>query len=653
MNRSTVHTKHNGELVVINTTAVDTLDVAMSLGNSNAIAEMEANRAMVDALSQWVQRTKGSTARRRARVGSLIDRDRWLMPEFVPDQIRLARTALTDDIISTAADGTEAFAFGEVNISTDDEDEESVWNQWAADFNLDDQLRKAWNILFTDGQFCAVTWWGSKDYVPQGIRNKAPKRSKISLMAPVGMTYLDVTKVIPCGNLMFGQERLAYHPTVLEAMRIERVLAARDDNPYTMPDRVQVRGRSGRWKWIDVPAHADELELDDPLIQQLIVKRYHPDFEEIRLLEEDGIDPTYLYEMNPKMCFRHTLTRPDYQRFGRVPLAACFELLDLKAQLRQLDRTLLVGAAHFILLIRKGSEKHPAEQPEISALQQQAVSMASVPVIVGDYRLQVDIITPKTDNTLDRGRYDTIDARLFDRVWSAFHHDVSRTEDPLKMARVISKNLENRRKMLKRTFEREIFQRIHDDSSLKGRATMEFVPANIALAFDAAYAAWIADLRAANELSRFTTLGQFDLDEEKEARYRRRERESGLDDEFMTQQPHGTPNPMNANGGGAAGPYDGPGGDVAAQRAAGRSARGGGAAPGSGQGDSPRNPHRLANPDTPTEAAKDLVEMNKTELLDVAAGYEIRGRSRMGRPQLRNAIRRARMGVLQDELEEE
>ncbi len=49
------------------------------------------------------------------------------------------------------------------------------WGEAAAlkpgDINLDEQLRKAWNILFTDSQFVGVTWWNNKTYTPRGIRN--------------------------------------------------------------------------------------------------------------------------------------------------------------------------------------------------------------------------------------------------------------------------------------------------------------------------------------------------------------------------------------------------------------------------------------------------------------------------------------------------
>lgn len=638
-----------GQAVVINTTAVETSAIGRAMEPQY--------KAVADTLSQWVERISGNglDVRRRRRVGGLVDRDRWLLPQTAYDRMRLARQALSDDIVGGAADGSEAFALSDMGVYCSEEDQEDVWNQIAADLNFDDQMRKAWRVLFADSQFVCVLWWDHKDYTPRGNRNSAPKRTKFKdLVVPVGMTFLDTTKVAPVGNLMFGQERLAYVPDPMEAIRIDQVLANRDGEDWTMPKTYRTAA-GGRARVPAQLAQLDALELDDPLIEKVIVQRYEPDWTEARLLQDDGVDISNLFLLNPNNVFRHCLTRPDFQRFSDIRLDSVMELLDMKSQLRQLDRTTLIGGSHFILLITKGSDTHPAQQPEIDALQANAITLASIPVIVGDHRLKVEIITPTQDHTLDRSKADNIDVRLFARAWNTFVPTGADRDDPLKTAKVIAKNLESRRKMMARTIERQVFQQIRDRNpgQMVERAEIVFTPAQIALSYDPAFASFILDLRASNEISRETTLGLFDISQAEEKRKREREARE-YDATFQTQDPHGTPNPMNDDPANQTPePFNGPGGDKARQRAAGRHAGGGGTADGSGRGQAARRPRHLANPDSPVQKAIDsLLEARRPALLDTAKELRIVGRDRMRNPELRKKIRDVLAGrIFEDELE--
>lgn len=632
-----------GEAHVINTTAVETADIA------GALAQDPQYKHIADALGGWVERSRtdqGSPGGRRRRVGGLLERDRWLTPDHTFGKIRLAREAMKDDIVGNAADGTEAFALAKMGIYTDDQDEEDVWNQWAGDINLDDQLRKAWRIMFSDSQYAAITWWAPRSYKVRGTTDKGNERRKKfdNLVVPVGWSYLDTAKVVPIGNLFFGQERLAYAPSVMEAMRIERILHKRDKPGLNFPTHV----RQGK-RLMRVPDMAlKDLEIEDPLIEQLIVGRYYPDMEEWRLLQEDGVDPTFLYEMRPEMAHRHCLTRPDFQRFADVRLESIFEWLDMKAQLRQMDRVSLIGGSHYLILVSIGSEKEPGQQTEIDAFRAQAFTIATVPIIVGDHRLKIEIITPKQDHTLAREKYDTINSAIFERVWSSFHHDVSRTEDPVKTAKVIAKNLESRRLMLRRTIEREIIDRMRtlNPDKFTGRAKLVFTPSVISLAFDPAFASFLLDLRASNEVSRNTALGSFDIDQGDEARMRKRE-ETTYDKVFKTIAPPGTAKPTEGA------PTD-PAAARSAQRAAGRRATGGGgSSDGSGRGQEARRPRHKANENQKTTAS--LLEAGRDELLDLATDLQIVGRHKMRNSILRTEIRKemAYRQAAADDAEEE
>jgi hypothetical protein len=115
----------------------------------------------------------------------------------------------------------------------------------------------------------------------------------------------------------------------------------------------------------------------------------------------------------------------------------------------------------------------------------------------------------------------------------------------VKLGKVIGQGLQSRRHMMKRTLERAVIRRcywLNDD--LKERPTMFFTPAHISLAFDAAYASFVADGRAAGEVSRRTFLSVIEADQEDEAMWLRREREE-YDEAFRTDWTPNNNGPMD------------------------------------------------------------------------------------------------------------
>jgi hypothetical protein len=67
---------------------------------------------------------------------------------------------------------------------------------------------------------------------------------------------------------------------------------------------------------------------------------------------------------------------------------------------------MLIGAANYILLIRKGNRRAPATQEEVDNLKQHYNFLAKLPVIISDHRLEIDIIAPKLDFVLKQDAYD-------------------------------------------------------------------------------------------------------------------------------------------------------------------------------------------------------------------------------------------------------
>lgn len=445
----------------------------------------------------------GTDTKPVSRHGGLFERDRYVTPDSIFDQFQVSLDAAeNDDVVSGIVESTEALAFNKISFSCDDEQEEDVWNQILEDINMDSLIRQMWRESFIVSQFYAAVVWHKKSFKVKAKTKKGNKSKKTftDLKVPKGITILDPMKVVPVGNTIFGQDRLVYIASKGEAPDFDNVLAG--DNS------------------------------SDQVVSQLITARYSPDREELQRIKKvtgaSNVDNLFL--LNPDTVFRHTATKPDYQRFATVRMKSVFEVLDLKHQLRQMDRAHLLGATNFIILVKRGSDQMPAKQAEVNTMATQVRGTARVPVIVSDHRVEIEIITPKTDMTLTPERYNTLDARITARLYQMFmtgNYAVgTASDDSLKLGRVIARGMESRRYMIYKTLNDNVFKKILEkNSALTEAPSFNFHPKRIALDFDNNIATFLQDLRDRGDLSRETLLAELDIDQDEEARKREREAE--------------------------------------------------------------------------------------------------------------------------------
>ncbi len=509
---------------------------ATDLPNEQVLGSM---REISTALTEWLTSISGPT--RRSRVAGMLDRNAYVLPSNPLQAMALAREAVaSDDIIGGTCDVTEGLIWQGVKWEGEEADDVDVFNQNAADVNLDAYLRAAYRELYTCSQVVTASWWEQKTYTVRGfnppekadppkpdpLTGIAPppempkrgqrRRKKYSVYVPTQLTILDSLKVIPVGNRLWGGDRLAWHGTAEEMEIWDSGL----DSPSTQ----------------------------DPTFGQLILGRYTPSRDEAVELTQLGVDPKNLLELNPIRVWRHTMTRPSYARWPDVMLKRTFRLLDLKQQLRDADRVALIGAANYILLVRKGDKDAPAYQDEIDHLEQRFKVLAKLPIIVSDHRLQIDIITPATDFTIAREKYDVLDSRLLAATLGAFSLGSTGTagnaQTVLTMGRMVGRLLESRRHMLKRAVEERLAQAICDlnpDTFEGGPPNLAFTPRQVQLDNDPQIIQMVMALRAQNELSRESALEFAGFDQGVEADRRRYEAEAGLDDIFKTAIPFNSP----------------------------------------------------------------------------------------------------------------
>jgi hypothetical protein len=504
-------------LGVINTTNIP----------SHEIDNSQQMREVATELARWMEQGQSQVGSR----GSLFDRGVFTPPNNPYDEMRSARHAVRyDSIISGVAEVTEAFAFQGVKWEGENSDESDVFNQLSRDMNLDAVIRRMWREEFMYGQFVCAKLWGWAEYSVRGKTKNGNKRKKTyRIWAPVQMRILDGLKVVPAGIGPLGGETLCWSATP---------------------------GEIGHYQ------ESYKGDVIDPLMTTFFQGTYNPSEDEARELVGLGVDPTRLLAMNPDWVFRHTLTKPDYERFGDIRLKSVFSLLDLKHQLMQADRATLIGAAKYILLIRKGEKDAPALPEEMANLRENYNFIAKLPVIISDHRLQIDIIAPKQDFVLQGDKYDVIDSRLLARLLGtlSISSKGQRNETQDTLSSSVARVMENRRHMLKRTLEyevaRAVVQHPKNKDVFESTPSLVYTPRSVQLALDATYVQALQALRTQREISRETILEFFGLDQSTEAQRMELEAEF-FDDIFKTEIPfNGQP-----GAGGAAAPAPGGGGD--------------------------------------------------------------------------------------------
>ena len=487
-------------------------------------------RQMASALSGWMASAKMPAQR---HSGGLFDRNTYVVPQNPLMQMVLARKAVQeDDMVGGIADAVEGLMFQGAKWEAEDADAADVFNQVAADIDLDAFMRSCSRELYTCSQVVVATWWERKSYtvrgfmppdkptkpplpgvVPETPKKGRPRRKTYDVTVPSALTILDSTRVIPVGHSLWGHDRLAWHASPGDLL----VWGGMEEGPLPY----------------------------DATMAQLIIGRYVPDTQEAAELSRMGVDPQALLELNPARVWRHCLTKPSYDKWPDNRLRSVFRLLDLKSQLMEADRVLLIGAANYILLVKKGSKEEPAYQEEIDNLKRGFTVLAKLPVIVSDHRLEIQIITPATDHTLEQAKYDVLDRRILARLlgsMSVAGPGAGARDTTLTVGRMVARLLESRRHMLKRAIESHVAKAIvtANPSSFTEEPNLSFIPRQIQLDLDPQVVQAILALRTQKELSRESTLEFFGFDQAVEAMYRELE-EATYDPIFQTAVPFNAP----------------------------------------------------------------------------------------------------------------
>jgi hypothetical protein len=482
--------------------------------SSGAIAADRSVQQLVRQLGNWIETSRQNVGDR----AGMFNRSLYVVPDSPYAQMRVARLAVRqDDVVGGVADATEALAFdGGQKWESSNPDDADVFNQISADINLDAKIREMWRETFTVDQFVCAKLWDYVDYTVRGKTDNGNKKKKrYKVWAPTRLVILKPENVVPIGHGPLRDDDLAWQSTEHEVGHYQAVVGG---------------------------TRAEE----DPLMQVFFTGQYKPGLDEQAELATWGVNSERLLAMNSDWVFRHTTTRPDYAKHPDIRLRAVFDLLDLKRQLIASDRATLIGAANYILLIRKGTTEQPGTTEEINNLKANYNFLAKLPVIISDHRLEIDVIAPKLDFVLKKEAYDELNARILARTLSTFVTTASSrgTNSADTFSDILAATIQNRRHMIKRTLERQLARAIVDhpknDGVFEEKPSLVFTPRNVAVGTNQATMQAMLALRTQREISRDTILEYLGLDEATEAQ--RMELEDKLYDEiFKTQIPFAAP----------------------------------------------------------------------------------------------------------------
>lgn len=470
------------------------------------------------ALASWAEDTSTPG---KGRKRTIFDRDRYVTPSKIFEQMAMAEDSMDDDVVDGIYDVTESMAFKKMTIETEDPDQADVWGQIARDLNLDGYLRMIWRELFKVSQYYGVVWWGQETYKVRGDGPKRKRRKEFNVRVPTGLGILDPTRVVPVGLDMFGRYSLAWIADEGDMDTFKRV----------KEDRV----------------------LEDQLVEQLFLGRYTPPQSEIAKLKTEDVPVDRLILLNPENTWMGSLTKATYERWARVRMKSVFPILDMKHQLREMDRAFLLGGINFIVLVKKGTEAHPVQKAsEVTAVANQMKTQAKSSVIVSDHRLEIEIITPDLENILNPGKYSVLDDRIRLRLLGGLAPpaDTGNRESQITLAKIVALGIENRRHMIKRDIEAAVLRATSDrnNDEFDDNPSIEYLPRRLDMLFDPQVATELQSIRDRGELSRQTFLEEFMFDLGLEKKRREQEKEQKLDDIFKpVQVPFDSPGKLGGN----------------------------------------------------------------------------------------------------------
>lgn len=317
--------------------------------------------------------------------GSMLSRREYRTPTNVIDEIRVARDlAERDDDVAAAIGSQIATAF-ESGMENFHEDERTVglFNAIAREANLDLVLKEMYREYLIASSVTTISLFTRQNLEWRPADGNLREES---VATPV-IGILPAENIRVLGDDTFGTGTLAYDP---EDERLRSWLDAYF-SPSTSPAKKAEMGRQNR--------------VAAAIFTEVLTEQE---------LAGTDLSPYYsgkLYKLNPRLVHRTTMPKGSWN-YPRPLLTRNFALLEAKRLLNILDFSLLQGGSNFIVVVKKGTDQRPAQPGEMTNLQNVVRAASKTGVIVGDHRLNIEVITPDLTELLNPGKRRLIGRKL-------------------------------------------------------------------------------------------------------------------------------------------------------------------------------------------------------------------------------------------------
>lgn len=305
--------------------------------------------------------------------GSMLNRSPFTTPSTVIDEIKLARSIVdTDDDVASVIGQMihTAYRDGMQNLHPD-ENTRVLFNEIAKRMDLDHALKEMYREYLIASQVVTVQLFSRArlNFTPDGTEDKVQAQVSCPMLGVLPSENIRVTSLD-----IFGTGDLAY---------------ATSDYQLTT--------------WLDeffadstTPARKAAMQREQPVLASLFTGVADVDWQDPDPLTS-GMK---LYKLNPRMAHRTTMAK-GASPYPRPRITANFALLEAKRLLNIMDYSLLQGGTNYIVVAKQGSDQLPGKQPEIDNLMEQVRTAARTGVLVGDHRIDIEIITPDLKELLN------------------------------------------------------------------------------------------------------------------------------------------------------------------------------------------------------------------------------------------------------------
>lgn len=439
---------------------------------------------------------------------SMLMRGPFRAPSNIMDEIKLARQiADSDDDISAVIGQAINTAFKD-GMQNQHEDEPTLhlFNEICKAMNLDLQLKELYREYLISASVTTLSLYTRQrlSFTPSGTGEKVTAQLSVPR---IGVLPAENIRVI--SNDIFGEGDLAYDVTDV-ALK----------------------------EWLDAyfakstsPAMKNKMATENPVMASLFLGTVEIPFNDQDMFSAGKV----LYKLNPRMVHRTTMPK-GATAYPRPPLTSNFALLEAKRLLNIMDYSLLQGGTNYIVIAKQGSDKLPAQQPEIDNLTDQVRQASRTGVLVGDHRLTVEIITPELKELLNPDKRKLIGRKLamaMLRIPEQVTHDAGSEGAKQEMVWVENTVTSDRRD-IKRHVERNVFDMVVERNPTafkKGSPTLWFHRINLTGIKD--FYDSVVKARDRGDIPRKWAVEVLGFDYEAGVAERKREKERG-DDEVMT-----------------------------------------------------------------------------------------------------------------------